>query len=102
MQNITPIEYIKLLEKTFNPYEKYSAGCLKFHLLLKTVFPEAEGWYNNNHVLTEIGGVFYDYRGIQDNKGYLPFKDHGYSFILKQFHVDDVVKEVFNKFYENL
>lgn len=38
-------------------------GCFRVYLALKQVFPQAEPWYDGDHVLTKIGEVFYDIRG---------------------------------------
>lgn len=54
--------FIALCRKTFGRYEEHSGGCYKFHLLLKSVFGGI-GFYNGDHVITLIGGVFYDIDG---------------------------------------
>ena len=42
----------------------YTEGsCYHFYLILKEVFPEAECWYDGDHVLTKIGNKFYDITG---------------------------------------
>lgn len=38
-------------------------SCFRLYLLLAEVFPEAEPWYDSNHVITKIGERFYDIRG---------------------------------------
>lgn len=38
-------------------------GCFRVYLALKQVFPQAEPWYDGDHVLTKIGETFYDIRG---------------------------------------
>ncbi|MCY1340614.1 hypothetical protein D9M68_202520 [compost metagenome] len=37
--------------------------CFQVYLLLKQVFPDAEPWYDSNHVITKIGDAYYDIRG---------------------------------------
>lgn len=54
-----------------------SGGCHKFHWLLKSLYPNAKGWYDSEHVITEIGGRFYDIDGERTNDGFLPFSDFG-------------------------
>lgn len=42
----------------------YAEGsCYHFYLILKQVFPSAECWYDEDHVLTKIGDSFYDITG---------------------------------------
>lgn len=38
-------------------------GCFRVYLLLKQAFPDAEAWYDGDHVITKIGDRFYDIRG---------------------------------------
>ena len=38
-------------------------GCFRFFLILRAVWPEAEAWYDGDHVVTRIGGRYYDIRG---------------------------------------
>lgn len=62
-----PIEIIDSLRKT-DPYIKtifLQGSCYKFHLFLKDLFPESVPYIDKNkqHVITRIGGYFYDIRG---------------------------------------
>lgn len=42
----------------------YTEGsCYHFYLILKEVFPDAEPWYDEDHVVTKIGDHFYDITG---------------------------------------
>lgn len=42
----------------------YTEGsCYHFYLILKEVFPQAECWYDEDHVLTKIDDKFYDITG---------------------------------------
>lgn len=41
-------------------------GCYQFHVILKTVFPDAEGFYDGNHCWTKINGKYYDIKGEAD------------------------------------
>ena len=39
----------------------FSKGsCYNLFLILKLVFPEAEAYYNSDHIITKIGEKFYD------------------------------------------
>lgn len=40
-----------------------NGGCFRVYLLLKQVYPQAEPYYNGDHVITLIDGDFYDIRG---------------------------------------
>lgn len=50
---------------------------------------ECEGYYNSDHVITEISGTFYDIDGevITPDESYLPIEDYGYD------HMDESFKE---------
>lgn len=88
-----PDHFIYLVNICFGKYEKDSGGCLKFHYLLKYVFPDAEGWYNSNHVVTKIGDRFFDIDGefcLDDS--YLSFVDFGEHNIQEQFKNTYIMK----------
>lgn len=38
-------------------------GCHRLYLILRAIWPEAEAWYDSDHVITRIGGRFYDITG---------------------------------------
>ena len=38
-------------------------NCYQFYKILKSVFKDAEAYYDSNHVWTKIDGKFYDIRG---------------------------------------
>lgn len=59
-----PDEFIRKIRKTFGRYPDFSGGCLKFHQLLKDIYPRVNGWYNGDHIISEIDGEFYDIDGI--------------------------------------
>lgn len=92
---ITPIEFIAALREIYpERYADHSGGCLKFHKLLKAVFPDAAGYYNSDHVLTEIDGDFYDIDGLTENiGGFIPIEEYGADFIEQTFghvlHLDE-------------
>lgn len=54
------------------PYIFLYGSCMNFHLLLKSVWPDARAWSNEDHVITEIHGKFYDITGLVSCKGYSP------------------------------
>lgn len=61
--SISPEEFIRKIRKIFGRYPDFSGGCLKFHRLLKDIFPNVNGWYNGEHIISEIEGEFYDIDG---------------------------------------
>lgn len=66
-------------------------SCLNFHIILRTVFPEAIAYYNVDHIITKIDGKHYDITGqVLNTKGYLPFSDYydkkGASRAFKQMY----------------
>lgn len=89
MQKYTKEEilmFISLIRKTFGRYPKESGGCYKFHLILKLAFG-GKGWYDSDHVITQIGEHFYDIDGevITPNFAFLPIEDYGYDHMNKSF-----------------
>lgn len=84
---MTPIEFIGMLRDLYpDRYADHSGGCYKFHKLLKAVFPQANGFYNSNHVITEIDGHFFDIGGtVEEIDGYLGFDVFGDEFIRVSF-----------------
>ena len=65
MQAMNPEQYIKLIRETFSATREEQTGqCLKMHLLLQQAYPQAVGYYNYDHMVTEIDGVLYDIDGI--------------------------------------
>lgn len=51
---------------------KYGS-CMNFHLILRSVFPEAEPYFNIDHVITRIGNRYYDITGSVNPSGYRPY-----------------------------
>lgn len=53
-------------------------GCYQFYLFLKKMFPAAIPYINQNkdHVITRIGGYFYDINGVyKDYNKYIPLSN---------------------------
>jgi len=53
-------------------------SCMNFYCILHAIFPQAKAFYNQNHVVTEIDGRYYDITGSINRKefeseGYMPF-----------------------------
>ena len=74
---IEPLDLILRLRE-IHPGEPAPNSCLMFHLLLKAMYPNARGWYDHEHIITEIDGEFYDLGGIAERtERYLPFEQYG-------------------------
>lgn len=58
--------------KALNDIGSLEGKCYEVYRLLKVVFPQAEGWYDGDHVITRIDGKFYDKSGLVEHKPYLP------------------------------
>lgn len=73
---MNPILIIDNLRKTDNFIKDIfmRGGCYQFYLFLKALFPVAMPYINNkkDHVITRIGGRFYDITGEVDNSDYYP------------------------------
>jgi hypothetical protein len=59
------VDFIKTIRESFGAsIAVYRFGnCYQFYEILKSVFPEAEAFYDGNHVWTKIDGKFYDILG---------------------------------------
>lgn len=65
-------EIISTIRDSFiGSQQVYTEGsCYHFYLILKSVFPQAECWYDEDHVITKIDNKFYDITGeIKVNAG---------------------------------
>ncbi|MCU1717336.1 hypothetical protein [Pseudomonas sp. 5P_3.1_Bac2] len=60
-----PIAFLAALREVHPamPSHGLNGACFPVYLLLKQAFPDAEPWYDGNHVITKIGADFYDIRG---------------------------------------
>lgn len=50
-------------------------GCYQFYRILLSYFPEAEAYYDQDHVITKIGERFFDITGEVSLGRYSPIKD---------------------------
>lgn len=42
-------------------------SCFNLYLLLKQIWPQAECYYDDNHIITKIDNKFYDINGVVVN-----------------------------------
>ena len=58
-------KFISTIRDSFTGSQQvYTEGsCYHFYLILKEVFPEAEIYFDENHVITKIENKFYDITG---------------------------------------
>ena len=92
-----PIEFIERLREIYpERYTDGTNGCLKFHLMLKALYPhQCHGWYNSDHIISQIRGEYYDIDGIvEKTSDYLPMEDYG-SEPFYQFTQTDRHEEIF-------
>jgi len=50
-----------------------NGSCMNFHVVLRRIFPNAEPYFNIDHVITKINGNFYDITGKVNPKDYSKF-----------------------------
>lgn len=88
------MEVLRLISSLKDLYglPKIEGGCLKFHLFLLMVFPNAKGYYNGRHVITKIGSKYYDRKGEYDGsmgpvEEFLPMSDYGEQHFIDSFQV---------------
>jgi len=54
----------KVRDSFIGSQQVYTEGsCYHFYLILKEVFPDAEPFYDEDHIVTKIDGKFYDITG---------------------------------------
>jgi hypothetical protein len=90
---MNPEEYIDFVSTFGTMPDDYTGRCFKFHVLLLEKFPHGEGYYNNDHTITKIDGMFWDIEGAftEDVSGFLPITKEitarGFSieFLVAQF-----------------
>jgi hypothetical protein len=51
-------------------------SCFNFYLILRQVYPEAEAYYNIEHVITKIDDKFYDITGEVPSDGFAPLASY--------------------------
>lgn len=63
--NIAIEEFIAAIRDSFiGSQQVYTEGsCYHFYLILKQVFPNAEPYFDLDHIITKIGDKFYDITG---------------------------------------
>jgi len=55
-------------------------SCWKFHRILKCVYPSAEPYYDNDHIITKIRNKFYDINGtVLNTSNHLKFDLTNYT-----------------------
>lgn len=76
--NANILSFIKTIRDSFEGSELiYTHGsCFKFYLILEKVFPSAEPFYDEDHVITKIGNRFYDITGEVKCEGHLPMFEY--------------------------
>lgn len=59
------IEAIRILRHSHQSVRNIftDGACYEFYKFLKILYPQAEAWYDGNHVFTKIDGAFYDIDG---------------------------------------
>jgi hypothetical protein len=72
------LSFIQVIRDSFKGSDiVYTQGsCYKFYKILKHVFQEAKAYYNADHVITEIDGMFYDISGIVSITNHIPVDEH--------------------------
>ena len=49
-------------------------SCINLFEILHLIYPESEAYFNIDHVITKIGGKYYDITGCVSGKGYERFE----------------------------
>lgn len=84
------LNFITTVRESFVGAETvYTRGsCYQFYKILKEVFPQANAFYNSDHVITEIDGNFYDITGEVENTNHLEMSEHYPTNKVKQLRCE--------------
>lgn len=96
-----PETFISSVRGIFGRYKKDSGGCMKFALLLHTLYPGSEILYNSLHAIVKIGNSHYDVDGIVDNvENFIPLAQYGERHVLTSFseHLNEVDKQLLKNY----
>ena len=58
-------------------------SCYKFHLFLKSIYPQAIPMFGDDHVVSEIDGLLYDINGLVLSGDYLPLSTNDIEMVEK-------------------
>ena len=69
------LNFIKTIRESFIGSEiVYTKGsCYNFFLIIKEVYPNAQCYYNEDHVITKLDNKYYDITGEVELGRHLPF-----------------------------
>lgn len=72
------LNFIYLIRESFIGADKvYTLGsCYQFYRILKFIFPNANAYYNSDHVITEINGKYYDITDEVEKTNHLLMDEH--------------------------
>jgi len=72
------LKVIKTIRESIKGAEYiYTNGsCFQFFLILNSIVPEAEAYYDSDHVITKINGRYYDITGEVECTNHLSMKEH--------------------------
>lgn len=82
------VEFIRTIRESFGgSIAVYTMGnCYQFFEILKQVYPDAEAFYDGNHVWTKIDDKYYDIRGEANTTFHIKRSlDRKYRIIEKNF-----------------
>lgn len=82
---MNPDDFIKTIRNSFvGSVQVYTQGsCYQFFRILKSVFPQAEAYYDSDHVITKIDDKFYDITGEVQCQNHL---------IMEEYYPESTVK----------
>lgn len=70
---IDVIDFITLIRESCPSRQIHifrNGACYQFFKILKSVYPQAVAYYNQDHVITEIDGKYYDITGEVEKEGH--------------------------------
>jgi hypothetical protein len=96
-----PAVFIDSVRGIFGRYKKDSGGCLKFALMLYSLYPGSDILYNSLHAIVKIGENHYDVDGIVENvENFISLTQYGEGHILNSFseHLNTTDKQLLKSY----
>lgn len=79
------LNLIKVIRESFpNAVEVYTKGsCVRFALILKTIYPDGDIYWNEDHAIFKLDNHFYDITGEVASDGHTNLEEWGILHINK-------------------
>lgn len=75
---ISILEFIDTVRNSFIGADHVftNGSCYQFFKILKLIFPDAQAYYDNDHIITKIGNKYYDITGEVEKMSHTPLSGY--------------------------